>query len=301
MERSTLGRTGLEVSRLGLGLAWIGLELTFAEKSIAAEVINTALDAEINFFDTSSCYGISEELIGLTVAHRRDEFIIATKCGHVTGESIGKDWAPQTIFENIELSLRRLKTDYLDIVQLHSCSIDILRRGEVVHALLEAQKSGKARFIGYSGDNEAAAWAIESGYFDTLQTSFNLIDQQARKQLFPKVKEKGIGLIIKRPIANAVWGATEAPSAYYQDYLKRAQEMASLGPIPNAPQDPILLAMSFTLAHPEVDTAIVGTKDPVHMRENLHAYRAGLSIPEDVREELYRRFEQLGQGWRQLS
>ena len=90
MEKRILGKTGYKVSRLGVGLAEIGFQLSLADEAEAANVLNTALDAGINFLDTAACYGISEELIGRTVAHRRQEYILATKCGHVAGGYVGE-------------------------------------------------------------------------------------------------------------------------------------------------------------------------------------------------------------------
>lgn len=298
MEKRTLGKTGLEVSRLGLGLAWIGFELTLNETQQAGEVLNTALDAGINILDTAACYGISEELIGRTVAHRRHEYYLATKCGH---GGTGADWSAATVNENIDRSLMRMRTDYLDIVQLHSCGVQILEQSGAVQALLDAKKAGKTRFIGHSGDNESARWVIDSGLFDTLQTSFNLIDQRARTHLFPAAEADDIGIIIKRPIANAVWQAAKSPSAYYDDYFERAKTMDALGPIPGAPEHRILLPMSFTFAHEAVDTAIVGTKNPDNMRKNIELFNRGLSISQEAIDELYRRFEQVGGDWHQLS
>ena len=178
MDMNILGNTGLQVSRLGIGLAEIGVQITHEEGSEAARVLNIALDNGINFLDTAGCYGISEELIGNSISHRRDEYILATKCGHATGDYQGESWTAQTIRDSVDRSLERMKTDYLDLVQLHSCSVDILKRGEVTEALLDAQRIGKTRFVGFSGDNESANWAIDSGLFDTLQTTFNLVDQR---------------------------------------------------------------------------------------------------------------------------
>jgi aryl-alcohol dehydrogenase-like predicted oxidoreductase len=301
MERRILGKTGLEASRLGLGLAEIGHQLTLAEQNQAATVLNTALDQGINFLDTAACYGISEELIGRSVAHRRDEYILATKCGHVAGGYEGEEWTPQTIKDSIDRSLKRLQTDYLDLVQLHTCGIDVLERGDVIQALQEAHQAGKTRFIGYSGDNEAAEWAIESGVFDTLQTSFSLVDQRARTRLFPKAKAKGMGIINKRPIANGAWGAPKSPSGYADEYYERAQVMDGLGPLPVTVDHRILLALGFNLAHDDVDTAIVGTHNPDHMRTNIEWVNTKLPIDEALVKELHRRFDEVGQDWVQLS
>ena len=299
MELRTLGRTGLEISRLGVGLSEIG-DLTVNEVEQVSQVLNGALDRGINFLDTSACYGNSEELIGRTVAHRREEFVLATKCGHLVAGEQGREWTPETIRRSIERSLRRMHTDVLDLVQLHSCEVEVLEQGEVIEALLAAREAGKTRFIGYSGDNEAALWAVESGIFDTLQTSFNLVDQQARNQLFAKVEANGMGLIVKRPIANGAWGATRSPSAYAAPYFKRAQTMLERGPIPGAPDNRILLALGFALAHETVDTAIVGTQNPAHMQANIDWVENELPLAAEAVAALHERFEAVGQAWVQL-
>lgn len=300
METRTLGKTNLPISRLGLGLSELGYELTLADEARAAQVLNGALDAGINFLDTSACYNVSEELIGRTIAHRRDDFVLATKCGHVAGGYRGRDWTAQTITDSIERSLKRLKTDRLDLVQLHSCGVDVLEKGEAIEALLAAQKAGKTRFVGYSGDNEAALWAVKSGHFDTLQTSFNVVDQAARRELFPAAQAQGMGVIVKRPIANAAWGAERSPSGYATDYFRRAQAMLAAGPIPGAPEDRILLALGFVLAHEAVDTAIVGTQNPQHLAGNIALVESSLPIASEAVTALHGRFDQTQQNWRQL-
>ena len=299
METRRLGKTGLDVSRLGVGLAEIGFQLNMDQVHEASIVLNTALDNGINFLDTSACYGNSEALIGEAVAHRRNEYVLATKCGHVAGDYQGEPWTAQTVTHSIDRSLRRLRTDHIDLIQLHSCDVDVLERGEVIEALLAAQEAGKVRFLGYSGDNESALWAVESDYFDTLQTSFNLVDQRARDNLFPKAEGAGMGIIAKRPIANAAWGADRAPSAYARPYFERAQAMRAQGPLPGAPDHRILLALGFTLAHGAVDTAIVGTRNPRHMQMNIEWVEHALPIAAELVEELQSRFDELGEDWEQ--
>ena len=143
MEMRTLGRTGLQVSRLGLGAAEIGLRLTLADTAQAAEVLNTALDAGVNYVDTAACYGVSEELIGRTIAHRRGEYTLATKCGHVTGGYQGEPWTAQTIRDSVDRSLVRMRTDRVDLMQLHSCDRATLERGEVVQACWKPGRQGR--------------------------------------------------------------------------------------------------------------------------------------------------------------
>ncbi len=297
MEIRTLGRTMLEVSRLGAGCSWIGYKLSLEEVEQAGNVLNAALDAGINFLDTSACYGNSEELIGRTVAHRRDEYFLATKCGHAVKGYKGPEWTADLVTRSIDRSLKDMKTDYLDIVQLHSCGVDVLEKGEVTEALLDAQKAGKTRFVGYSGDNEAAKWAIDSGIFDTLQTSYSVSDQRARTRLFEAAKAQNMGIIAKRPIANGAWGATSSPSEYADEYFRRYQIMAEKGAIPGAPDDQFLLALGFIFGQPEVDIVIVGTHNPSHMRSNLEKVNNDLPISDEAIEELRRRFDELDEAW----
>lgn len=298
MEQRELGKTGLIVSRLGLGLSEMG-DLSLSQEQTAALVLTTALDNGINFLDTAACYGTSEELVGRTIAGRRREFVLSTKAGHVAGDYVGQDWTGKTVRDSIERSLAQMRTDYLDVVHLHSCSVEILERGEVIRALQDARQAGKTRYIGYSGDNKAALWAVESGLFDTLQTSFNLVDQRARLKLFPPAQERRMGIIAKRPIANAAWGATRSPSYYAAEYFRRAQRMLEEGPIPSAPDEPLVLALGFVLAHESVDTAIVGSSNPEHIRQNIRWVHEELPISRKAVEELHRRFQEMDSGWTQ--
>ena len=298
METVMLGATGIQVSRLGIGLSEIGS--TPLEVSTVETLLNTGLDTGVNFLDTAACYGNSEELVGMTVSHRRNEYTLATKCGHVAGGYNGTEWSGQLITDSIDRSLARMKTDYVDIMQLHSCRRDVLERGDVIEALVRAKDAGKVRFIGYSGDNEAAEWAVDSGIFDSLQTSFSLVDQRARSGLLSAAEAKSMGIIIKRPIGNIVWGKSSVTSSYHQKYLERAQVMSALGPIAGE-ADSIKFAMGFTFAHKEVDTAIIGTTNPAHLLANIALLDEGVCMQSGAMDTLIERFTQLGEDWPQLT
>ena len=307
MQKVQFGSTGFETSRLGVGLSEIG-SFELSDQAQATNVLNTALDNGINFLDTSACYGISEELVGNGVSQRRDDYFLATKAGHIARGYEGEAWTFQTVVDSIDRSLRLLQTDHVDVVQLHSCDIDVLEKGDAIRALQEAQQAGKTRFIGYSGDNESAHWAVDSGLFATLQTSYNLVEQRARTTgLLEKAIAKGMGTIIKRPIAGGVWGksrpdaADQTASNYNTPYLERAKSVRTLGPIENEPDDAILTSLGYTLSDPNANVAIVGTTNPSHMATNVRQIDNDLPIPDSVIAELNRRFEQLDKDWAQRT
>jgi len=177
----------------------------------------------------------------------------------------------------------------------------VLERGEVIEELEKAREAGKTRFIGYSGDNEAALFAVRTGRFDTLQTSFNLLDQRPRYELFGEAREREMGIIAKRPIANGAWGASKSPSEYAREYFERYRKMSEEGPLPGEPADRIALALGFTLAHEEIDVAIVGTKNRAHMLSNIALASGGIRVSDSIREELYRRFDRYGAEWLQQT
>src|SRR5262249_38271330 len=162
MERRRLGRTGLRVSVLGLGGSEIGYE--GASQAAVDRLLGSALDAGLNVIDTAECYDRSEELVGAALGARRAECLIFTKCGHAAGWGRA-DWRMAPLLASIERSVKRLRTDRVDLVQLHSCDLSVLKRGEAIRALQAARERGLARFIGYSGDGAAARYAVECGAF----------------------------------------------------------------------------------------------------------------------------------------
>jgi aryl-alcohol dehydrogenase-like predicted oxidoreductase len=306
METKRLGRTGMQVGRLGIGLSEVGFNLEISDVDQARSVINQALDCGVNFLDTAACYGISEELIGLVASERRDEYVLATKAGHYLPRNEGEDWTYDLVISSVDRSLRLMKTDHIDLLQLHSCSVEILEKGDVIRALQDVRASGKTRFIGYSGDNENAKWAVTSGLFDTLQTSFNLVDQSARTNLFEDAEERDMGIIVKRPIANAVWGASQDPVPYPEhipeytsEYFRRYGVLSAAGSLADDPNDNIRLALGFTFAHQEVDVTIVGTQRPQHMGANLEMVAKPFGISSSTVADLRSRWDEYSQGWEQ--
>lgn len=261
MHKRPLGKTGMHVTALGFGGAEIGYEQ--ADQRTVDALLAAALDAGLNIIDTAECYLDSEELIGRAVAHRRGELFLFTKCGH-DGPAFGAaDWDPAMLCKSIDRSLQRLRTNYVDLLQLHSCDLTTLQRGEVVRVVQDARAAGKTRFLGYSGDGAAARWAVGSGFFDTLQTSVSVCDQEAIDLTIPLAVQRGVGVIAKRPLANAVWRYASFPDvAYHQDYYRRWEKLAYDF------ADPAETALRFVLTIPGIATAVAGTTKPTRWRAN---------------------------------
>jgi aryl-alcohol dehydrogenase-like predicted oxidoreductase len=302
LEMRTLGQTSLRVSALALGAAEIGF--TSLDDHRMDELLGASLDLGVNVIDTAAMYGDSELKIGRALRGRRDGFLLFTKCGFLppplrstaglrlrvrrkllrglgTRDDDGQlIWHPRALAWNIEQSLRRLRTDRLDLIQLHSCSEAILRRGEVNEALYRARRAGKVRYVGYSGDGAAALYAIRSGQFDSIQLSINIADQQAIESVLPVARQRHMGVIAKRSIANTLWRPAHKPQdwhhhAYWErlrrlsfDFLDGARGVAT--------------ALRFTLSIPGVHTAIVGTTDVEHLRQNVQFAEAGALGPHEL-------------------
>jgi aryl-alcohol dehydrogenase-like predicted oxidoreductase len=291
MENRQLGKTDMHVSVLGFGGAEIGYEKAAAQT--VADLLNGALDAGLNVIDTAECCLASEELIGQAVSGRRKDFYLFTKCGHPDNPSIG-DWRPASLLASIERSLRRLRTDRLDLVQLHSCSEEELRKGDAIGALEEARQKGYTRYIGYSGDGGAARYAIECGRFDTLQTSVRIADQEALELTLPLARQRQVGVIAKRPIANAVWRHTRKPeNTYHQTYWERVQKLG-YDFLRGDPKQAASVALRFTLSIPGVHTAIVGTKNPNRWRENAELLAAG-PLPQETIDKIRARWREVAE------
>lgn len=272
MEKRRLGKTDMHVGVLGFGGAEIGFE--GASARTASRLLNGALDEGLNVIDTAECYDNSEELIGQALAGRRKDYYLLTKCGHPDGYET-EDWRPASLLQSIERSLRRLRTDYLDVIQLHSCSEAELRKGDVIEALQRARERGHTRYIGYSGDAAAARYAVECGQFDTLQISINVADQEALELVMPLARERSIGVIAKRPIANAAWRTKGKPADdYLHTYWERLRKL-DYDFLRGDMRDGVVVALRFTLSVPGVHTAIVGTAKPNRFADNVALLAAG--------------------------
>jgi aryl-alcohol dehydrogenase-like predicted oxidoreductase len=288
MDQRQFGKTDMRVSVLGFGAAEIGFEE--ADQQTVTTLLRSALDAGLNVIDTGECYRNSEEMIGQAVSDRRDDYYLFTKCGHPHGAESGANWTQDSLLKSIQRSLRRLRTDHLDIVHLHSCAENILRKGEAIAALQIARERGYTRYIGYSGDGHAAHYAAECGAFDSLQTSINIADQEAIDMAVPLARKQGMGVMAKRPIANAAWKTKHKPaSGYHQEYWDRLRKLNYPFLHSSNFDKGVSVALRFTLSVPGVHLAIVGTTKPERWKQNVALLEAG-RLSETAYDEIRERW-----------
>jgi aryl-alcohol dehydrogenase-like predicted oxidoreductase len=289
MERRPLGSTGLQVSALGFGAGPVG-DAALSEDD-AGRLLHGVLDAGITLIDTAPSYGTSEERIGRHLQRRRGEFVLSTKCGY--GVPGVEDWTGPCITQGIELALRRLRTDVIDVMHFHSCPVDVLGRPGVVEALTRAVEQGKVRVAAYSGDNHALAHALNMRRFGSIQVSVNLFDQRAIDWGIARAREQGVGVIAKRPLGNAPWRFWERPEA--QDvalYWSRMRQMA----LEARGLDWGEMALRFAAFVPGVASCIVGTTKLENLLRNVKALEHGPLAPEHV-SHIRDAFRRNDHGW----
>jgi aryl-alcohol dehydrogenase-like predicted oxidoreductase len=292
-----LGRTGLNVTRLGFGAMeirgpriWGGREVTDQQ---AKRILNAVLDAGIKFVDTANDYGRSETYIGEFISNRRSEFVLATKCGcnMVTAgdhDETPHTWTRDHLLWNIDDSLKKMRTDHVDLLQPHNPTVEQVESGRLVDALREIKAAGKASWIGISSTLPYLPTFIEWGVFDSFQIPYSALERR-HEDLITRAHAAGAGTIIRGGVARGEpgqgLGATDRWAIW-----ERAKLDDLLGPGESRTQ----WLLRFILSHPAIDTTIVGTLNPDHLAANVAAAKAGPLAP-DVYAEAKKRLDAAGE------
>lgn len=204
----TLGSTGIQVVQNGFG----ALPIQRDSKEVAVKIVRRAYEGGMRFFDTARAYSDSEEKVGEALHDVRDNLYIATKTMAQT---------PEEFWEQLETSLRLLKTDYIDIYQFH-CANQVYAPGdgtEMYECMLEAKAQGKIRHIGITAHKIQIAFdAVESGLYETLQYPFSYLAAEREKELVAKCKEKNVGFIAMKGLAGGLINKSEAAMAFMTQY-----------------------------------------------------------------------------------
>jgi aryl-alcohol dehydrogenase-like predicted oxidoreductase len=277
MERRRLGKTGLEVTALGFGGGQVGLhKLSEADSE---RLLRGALDLGINVVDTAAVYGDSEEKIGRYLADRRGDFVVITKCGQRLAETEPVAWSPAMIRFSLERSLRRMRTDHVDVFLLHSCGEEELQNDAMLTALCRCRSEGLTRFIGYSGDDAPLRRALALGIFDCVEVSMQLFDQQAIDRALPATKAADLGVIGKKGMANACWKLAGQPDAenmiFVGPYIRRLKTMGLTPQAVGFAGDWDELAVRFAAHQDGVHVALVGGTNLEHVRRNVTLVEKG--------------------------
>jgi aryl-alcohol dehydrogenase-like predicted oxidoreductase len=259
----------------------------------ADHILRAVLDSGINYIDTSIDYGVSEERIGASISSRRAEFFLASKCGcAVNSTGAGAHiFTRANIMAGVEQSLRRLRTDYLDVVQFHaSPSPAALAEHGGLEALLDLQRQGKVRFIGMSGTLPNLPDQIRLGVFDVFQIPYSAM-QPEHESLISQAAAAGAGTVIRGGVVRGALAPDKdaaAPRGLGQGDAQTVWDRARLDELlDGATRNEFILR--FTLSHPDLHTAIVGTANPDHLAANVAAARKGPLSPDvyaDARQRL---------------
>jgi aryl-alcohol dehydrogenase-like predicted oxidoreductase len=292
--KNKLGRTGLEVTKLGYGAMEVRGSRIWGGRPVADDeadkILNAVLDSGINFIDTANDYGRSEEYIGRFLSHRRSEFVLATKCGcTVVHRDENTDdtphvWTRENLFRGLHESLERMKTDHVDLMQLHNPSVEQTESGDLVKALQDMRDQGKVRFIGISSTEPHLDTYIGWGVFDAFQIPYSALERQHEVSI-QKAADSGAGVIVRGGVARGEPGA----GLGNEDRWK-AWEAAKLDELLDEGESRTQFLLRFTNSHPGMHTNIVGTKNPEHLQDNIVAASRG-QLPAEVYTEAKLRLE----------
>jgi aryl-alcohol dehydrogenase-like predicted oxidoreductase len=294
LTKRTLGRTGLEVTDLSYGAMevrgsriWGGRAVTEGQ---AETILHAVLDSGINFIDTANDYGRSEEFIGKYLSTRRGEYYLATKCGcTVVHKDENTDdtphvWTRENLFRGLHESLERMKTDYVDVMQLHNPSVEQTEQGDLVAVLQEMKQQGKVRWIGCSATHPHIESYIQSGVFDVFQIPYSALERH-HEDAITQAGSAGAGTIIRGGVARGEPGVGLGDGGRWTSF-----EKAGLDELRAEGESRTAFLLRFTLSHPEMDTTIVGTLIPEHLQENVRIAEQG-PLPADVYAEAKRRLD----------
>lgn len=310
MQYRELGRTGIKVSEIGFGAWGIGGDWGGADDTAAKAALERAFDLGVTFYDTAYVYGDghSERLIGDTFADRRDRVVIASKVPPqtyrwpVTGnDAILETFSGAWIVECTEKSLRRLKTDYLDLQQLHAWAPEYVEIDEWYGALMKLKDQGKIRAFGVSvndWDPYGGVGLVESRRADSIQVIYNIFEQRPEEALLPAARQHNVGIIVRVPFEEGLLTGTMrpghefAPGDWRREWLteerleEAAERVDALKPyLSDDAPDLATLALKFALSDPAVSTVIPGMRRPEHVEANVRA-SDGRPLPASTREAL---------------
>ena len=295
METRRLGQTDRDVCWLGFGAARIATDT--GSPAAAERLLNALLDSGVNYIDTAECYGESEETLGKYLSHRREDYWLTTKCGHVAGDITAPEWTAAAVTQGIDQSLRR----HADRLPRPLCTYTPAKPTCCAKATccVPCRTPKQPARPATSASAATTRWRWRPSAWEclpTLLTSFNVVDQRGLDEVLPAAEAAGLGIIAKRPIANAAFNRPASPYNYADAYWQRAQHFT----VPDgAPEDGVALALRFCHSFDYIDTAIVGIDSLDQLAANIRDVAAG-PLPPAVLSSLRDQFQTHGHDWPHL-
>ena len=290
MEHRALFRGGPLISEVGFGGGPLrGLDWGPVNDETSVRAVHRALDVGVTFFDTADAYGNgrSERVLGRALAGRRNQVVLATKGGwwYVDGAPYC-NFSLIYLFRSLEASLRCLRTDFVDLYQIHDPDIETIRQGRIFEFLFRMKRAGQIRFAGVSINTvEEGRLCIESGCVDVIQVYYNILDQRPDPELFEAARQAGVGTVIKAPLARGLLSGKYRADSDFPDVDFRAcwQKDGRLQrAIRQVARVEAQTALRFVLSHPAVSCVIPGAKTPEQAEANAAASEMGSLDEADV-------------------
>lgn len=299
-----MGKTGLVVSRLGYGSMELGGPpiARLIDERDAIRFINRAVDLGIAYIDTSIDYGLSERLIGKALEHRRAEVVIASKCGCQVGIEGPPEHGEKHTFtgENVkagvEQSLKRLRTDHLDVVQVHgSPNRKQLEDGGVIEAMLDLQREGKVRHLGISSRLPQLAEFVDVDYFSMVQVPYSAL-QRMNEDVISALRRAGKAVVARGVTGRGAPGKDWAtrPIGTEEGYVKELWERAGLDDLLGG-MSRIEFMIRFAMTNENVDVCLVATTDDAHLVADVD-YAAKGPLDAELYQTACRRLADAGGG-----
>lgn len=288
MHTSTLGRTNLMISRLGLGTAEIGFAYGIGQRDLPSEaeaikLLQRAVELGITFFDTANYYGLSEERLGRSGILRDERIVVETKCAQFLekGEYFPRAELETKIRDQVTDSLTKLGVEALPILMLHGPSAEQIEQGDLIEILTALKQEGKVRFIGTSIRGEEPALAtITSDFFDVIQVAYSILDQRMQTRILPAANEHAIGVINRSVLLKGSLTPLRAQLPPGLEQLQSHAEQANVIAT-ELGMDLPTLAIRFVISHPTIATSLIGTNKLSNLERSVAAVEAG-PLPTDV-------------------
>ena len=311
MNKRKLGNNGFEISEVGLGCWQIGANWgDEIEKKKAFEILNEAVDNGVSFFDTADVYGDgrSEALIGEFLKNTKADIKVATKFGR--GSNVfPNSYTEKALRDSVDASLKRLNVDVIDLIQLHCVPTEVLKNGAIFNWLRTLKKEGKIHHFGASVESvEQGLICLKEEGLQSLQVIYNIFRQKLTDELLPQAKEKGVGIIVRLPLASGLLTGKFTKQTHFKENDHRnfnqdgdafnvgetfaglpfkigvelANELKSFAPENYSMTD---MALQWILDHEAVSTIIPGASSPKHIKNNAKASELS-PLPDELMNKL---------------